>query len=98
MPKIKVVFTGDVTDDEHVSMGATRANGYVSPEWSMTELYENESDVQTFEFDTQEEAEKFIEETIGATETTDGERFYTLDVRTNGDDYWNYCGHTEVVE
>lgn len=99
MSKFQVVFTGDVTDEVHASEGATRANGWVCPEWSMTALFEEKEEVATYDFDTREEAEAFIEDTIGATETSDGEAFYSTDSNmdmTTGD-YWSYCGHVSEI-
>lgn len=97
MTKFQVVFTGDVTDEVHAAMGATRANGWVCPEWSMTALFADKEEVATYDFDTREEAEAFIEETIGATETSDGEAFYSLDTKTDDRDYWSYCGHVSEI-
>lgn len=98
MKKFEVVFTGDVTDSEHSAIGATRANGWISPNWSMTTLFENKEDVELFYFDTYEEAEKFIEDTLGSCEGSSAPSYYANDGRQDGDDYWSYAGHIEEVE
>lgn len=98
--KFEVAFTGDVTDHEHASQGMVRESGWVSPEWSMRQLFEDKEDVKVFLFDTLEEAEAKIEEVIGETDTDGGGSYYAKDSK---DDYrtgdnWSYAGHiTEVA-
>ncbi len=76
-------------------------HGWVSPEWNQYSLYTEREDVKVTEFDTREEAEKFIEDTIGTYETDSGERvtghYYAADADTNnetGED-WYRCGVIE---
>lgn len=98
MSKFQVVFTGDVTDEVHAAMGATRENGWVCPEWSMTALFEEKEEVATYDFETREEAEAFIEDTIGSVDGS-GDSFYSNDCHqdmTTGD-YWSYCGHVSEI-
>ena len=85
---MRVVFTASVynpdTEEEF--------HGYVSPKWSMFELRSEESDVEVFEVETEDEALKLIEEHIGAADNFDGEDYYAADSRFNdetGED-WSY--------
>ena len=91
--RFEVAFTGDVTDDAHASHGATREHGWISPKWSMFELYENKEDVELFYFDSYEDAEKFIEDTLGSVEGASAPSYYANEVRRNADDYWSYAAH-----
>jgi hypothetical protein len=93
--KFEVAFTGDVTDEEHAREGATRANGWIDPKWSMTVLHENREDVRTEVFETLAEAEAYIEDTIGSVVDNGDGTYYAQDGHTDlqtGDD-WSYAGH-----
>jgi hypothetical protein len=74
-------------------------NGWVDPQWSMSTLHSEESDVRSWEFDTLEEAIKFIDSEIGSVETRYAERgnYYAQDSELHNGEYWYYCGHVTEV-
>lgn len=78
-------------------------NGWVSPDWSRFDLYTEREDVKVYEFDTREEAVKFIEETIGAIDFSGAEEvmgnYYGADPETNNEtgEVWYRAGHVEEV-
>jgi hypothetical protein len=74
-------------------------NGWVDPAWNRYELRELADDVRTWTFDTLEEAEAFIEETIGSTrQDSEPKRYYYAEDsdfnRETGED-WSYCAVIE---
>lgn len=78
-------------------------NGWVSPDWNRFELYSEREDVKDYDFDTREEAVKFIEETIGAVESDCGSEvmgnYYAQDAEMNNEtgEVWYRAGHVEQV-
>ncbi len=98
--KFEVAFTADVVDEESAANGDARERGWIDPRWSMTQVYENREDVTVETFDTREEAEAYIEETIGNYDSFDGETWYAQDPHEDykTGDTWSYAGHiTEVA-
>jgi uncharacterized membrane protein len=95
----QVRFTADVTTPESAELGDFEASGWIDPYWSMRVLHDSDSDLTESVFDTLEEAEAFIEKTIGPADSYDGGSWYAAD---GEDDYasgahWSYAGHiTEV--
>ena len=75
-------------------------NGWVDPAWHRFSLYTERDDVRFSDFETLEEAEKHIEETIGSYEHDGGsENYYAEDVDQNMEsgEYWYRAGHIEEV-
>lgn len=75
-------------------------NGWVDPAWNRYELHSERDDVRSYEFDTLEEAEKYIEDTIGSFEHDGGsENYYAEDVDQNleSGESWYRAGHVEVI-
>lgn len=99
MTKIQVQFTADVGTEESAEHGDAAFRGWVDPTWSKTELRELPTDVKTFTFTTQAEAEAFVDSEIGSADSFDGEHWYAADPHVDNDngETWNYCAHfTEV--
>ena len=99
--KFEVAFTADVVTAESAEHGDADRRGWIDWDWSSRQVHENKEDVRVHIFDTREEAEKYIEDTIGTADSYDGYDWYAADPR---EDYrtgesWNYCGHiTELPE
>ncbi len=94
MAKFEVNFTASVQNPDTEE----EFHGFISPEWSKTQLFSEATDVKTFEFETREDAEKFIEETIGEADNFDGEDWYAADSHfdlESGED-WSY--HARITE
>lgn len=95
-----VRFTGERITEESAAQGDAAERGWVNPSWSRTTLYAEQDKVPYTGFDTREEAEAFIESTIGSYTTDDGENYYAddsdLDKETG--DYWKYAAHVEEVK
>jgi hypothetical protein len=75
-------------------------NGWVDHQWNSFELRTEREDVRFEDFDTLEEAEKAIEDTIGFFEHDGGsENYYALDPETNNEtgEVWYRSGHVEEV-
>lgn len=97
--RFEVAFTGEVTDEAHASEGMARESGWINSRWSMRVLHAEKEDVRVYVFDTLEEAEEKIRETIGDTETDGGGSYYATESRDDYEtgDNWSYAAHiTEV--
>lgn len=89
-----VQFTADVfnpdTEEEF--------HGWLDPQWSKTQLFELDTDVKTYEFDTREEAEEFIESEIGVADSFDGEDWYSADAHMDLESGGNWSYHARITE
>lgn len=94
----KVTFTADRLTEESIDLGASEENGYVNLDWNRFEFVaEEDEDTPAGEFETREEAEKFIEESIGYTEAS-GDSYYAADgAYDNEGNQWRYAGHIDEV-
>jgi hypothetical protein len=93
----EVRFTADVTTPESAEFGGYDRSGWIDPDYSKTTLFDSYKDVTTYRFDAREEAETFIESTIGEADSYDGSTWYAAD---GHDDYvtgenWSYAAHIE---
>jgi hypothetical protein len=72
-------------------------NGWVSPSWNRYALYSEKEDVQVESFDTLEEAEKHIEDTIGSYVKEQRGNYYAEDEDMNYEsgEHWLRAGHIE---
>lgn len=90
----KVTFTADRYTNESLEDGISVENGYVNLDWSRHEIMVD-GDEWVSEFDTREEAEQFIMDSIGDTEPS-GDSYYGIDTdQDNNGDHWSYAGHIE---
>ncbi len=87
-----VLFTADVLNPDTEET----FNGYVNPEYSMTQLFTEPTDVVSVTFDTRAEAEAYVEETIGAADSYDGEDWYAADSHMESGEDWSY--HAAIRE
>lgn len=100
MTKFEVAFTGEKVTEESAAFGDAEERGWVDIRWSRKEFYMDKEDVRTFEFDTREEAEKFIESEIGSADSYDGYTWYAADPDIDyvtGASY-SYAAHVTEVQ
>lgn len=92
----KVTFTADRYTDESLEDGISVENGYVNLDWNRHEIMVD-GDEWVTEFETREEAEQFIMDSIGDTDQS-GDSYYACDSdRDDNGDQWNHAGHIEEV-
>lgn len=89
---VKVTFTADKYTEKSLEIGNAAESGYVNLDWNRFEIMAPE-DEAVKEFDTVEEAEKFIEESIGETEKS-GDSYYAVDSPIDSEgNHWSFAGH-----
>lgn len=93
----EVRFTADVVTEESAASGDYDRSGWIDPEFSKTQLFDVREDVKIYRFDSREEAEKFILETIGDHDSYDGFAWYAADTHEDyvTGDSWSYAAHIE---
>lgn len=92
----KVTVTADRYTEESLEDGISVENGYVNLDWNRHEIIA-EDDEWFQEFDTREEAEQFIMDSIGDTERS-GDTFYAVDAERDANyDQWNFAAHIEEI-
>lgn len=96
--KFTVQFTADRVTEESAAEGMAAESGWIDPELSMRRIFDDADEVAAFRFDTYEEAESFIEETIGECEDASAPSYYAKDERIYDGESWRYAGHIEEVE
>lgn len=90
----KVTFTADRFTEESLAEGISSENGYVNLDWNRHEIMVD-GDEWVTEFETREEAEQFIEDSIGDTDRS-GDAYYACDSEHDSNyDQWNFAGHIE---
>lgn len=90
----KVTFTADRYTEESLAEGISVENGYVNLNWNRHEIMVD-GDEWVNEFETREEAEQFIMDSIGDTDQS-GDSYYACDSEHDSNyDQWNYAGHIE---
>lgn len=90
----KVTVTADRYTEESLEDGISVENGYVNLDWNRYEIIAD-NDEWFKEFDTREEAEQFIMDSIGDTDRS-GDTFYAVDSeRDTNYDQWNFAAHIE---
>lgn len=89
---VKVTFTADKYTEESLAFGNAAESGYVDLSWNRFQIMSPEDEAVTL-FDTRDEAERSIEDSIGAVERS-GDSYYAVDSPMDDEgNRWSYAGH-----